>query len=100
MIFPYAMMRGSTVFWDRRDFLRLGGGLPVAGFMAPGLPQAGKPSPPRSARAAARSCILVSLLGGPPPLDMWDLKPNAPAEIRGPFQPIPTCLPGVQVCEH
>jgi hypothetical protein len=31
---------------------------------------------------------------------MWDLKPNAPAEIRGPFQPIATCVPGIQICEH
>ncbi|HKB35095.1 MAG TPA: DUF1501 domain-containing protein, partial [Gemmataceae bacterium] len=64
------------MFWDRRDFLRLGGGLAVAGFLAPGAAPA-KPSPPRSDRAAARSCILVYLLGGPPHLDMWDLKPDA-----------------------
>src|SRR5262249_12570747 len=48
----------------------------------------------------ARSCILVYLLGGPPHLDMWDLKPGAPAEVRGPFRPIPTVLSGVQICEH
>src|SRR5262249_42417901 len=45
-------------------------------------------------------CILIYLLGGPPHLDMWDLKPAAPAEVRGPFRPIATNVPGVQICEH
>jgi hypothetical protein len=48
----------------------------------------------------AKSCVLVYLLGGPPHQDMWDLKPDAPAEIRGPFRPIATTVPGLQVCEH
>ncbi len=53
---------------------------------------------PRS--GSAKSCILIYLLGGPPQLDMFDLKPEAPAEVRGPFQPIATNVPGVQICEH
>jgi len=48
----------------------------------------------------AKSCILVYLQGGPPHIDMWDMKPNAAAEIRGPFKPIATSLPGLQICEH
>ncbi len=48
----------------------------------------------------ARSCILVYLLGGPPHQDMFDLKPEAPAEVRGPFRPIATSVPGVRICEH
>jgi len=44
--------------------------------------------------------ILVYLLGGPSHLDMWDLKLQAPQEIRGPFQPIPTSVPGIQISEH
>src|SRR5205823_6372039 len=51
-------------------------------------------------RGKARSCILVYLLGVPPHLDMWDLKPSAPMEVRGPFRPIATTVPGLQVCEH
>jgi hypothetical protein len=43
---------------------------------------------------------LIYLLGGPPHLDMWDLKPSAPSEIRGPFRPIATTQPGLQICEH
>lgn len=48
----------------------------------------------------AKNCILLYLLGGPSHLDMFDLKPEAPQEIRGPFQPIATSVPGVHVCEH
>ena len=83
---------------SRRDVLRLGG-LLAAGypFSVAGLASANARQP---SRGGAKSCILVYLLGGPPHLDMWDLKPHAPAEIRGPFRPIPTTLPGVHVCEH
>src|SRR5262249_15137840 len=48
----------------------------------------------------ARSCIFIYLRGGPPHLDMWALKPEAPAEIRGPFRPIATRVPGLRICEH
>jgi hypothetical protein len=86
----------------RRDFLRLGGGLAVAGFSLP-LFSAPKASAVKSAGASAagkaKSCILVYLLGGPPHQDMFDLKPDAPAEIRGPFDPIATKVPGLQICE-
>lgn len=51
-------------------------------------------------RASAKHCILVYLLGGPSHLDMWDPKPAAPAEIRGPFAPIATAIPGVTFSEH
>ncbi len=47
-----------------------------------------------------KSVIYVVLDGGPSHLDMWDLKPQAPVEYRGPFTPIATKLPGVQICEH
>src|SRR5262249_3704838 len=76
----------------RRDFLRAGAGLTIAGFLTPAA-VAARPGP-------ARSCILIHLLGGQPHLDMWDLKPSAPAEVRGPFRPIRTSLPGTHVSEH
>ncbi|MGB0740302.1 MAG: DUF1501 domain-containing protein [Planctomycetaceae bacterium] len=44
--------------------------------------------------------IQIWLSGGPSQIDMWDMKPDMPSEIRGPFRPIPTCLPGVQISEH
>ncbi len=53
-----------------------------------------------AAGGRAKSCILVYLLGGPPHIDMWDLKPDAPAEIRGPFQSIETNVPGIRFGEH
>ena len=48
----------------------------------------------------AKSCILLFMWGGPAHQDTWDLKPDAPAEIRGQFQPIATNVPGIQICEH
>lgn len=48
----------------------------------------------------ADSCILVFLNGGPSHLDMWDMKPDLPQEMRSEFQPIATNVPGMQVCEH
>lgn len=64
---------------------------------------------PRSAGASgktpsgfgrAKACILLFMWGGPAHQDTWDLKPKAPAEIRGEFQPISTNVSGVQIGEH
>jgi hypothetical protein len=51
-------------------------------------------------RARARSCILLYMDGGPSHIDLWDMKPAAPEEVRGPFRPIATSVPGIHVCEH
>jgi hypothetical protein len=88
----------------RRDFLRVGGGLAVTGYaLPPWMTSARAGERATSSRAIAsgraRSCILVYLLGGPPHLDMFDLKPQAAAEVRGPFQPIATNVPGIEICE-
>ncbi|MFP6766111.1 MAG: DUF1501 domain-containing protein, partial [Planctomycetaceae bacterium] len=48
----------------------------------------------------ARSCVFIFLFGGPSHVDLWDLKPEAPVEIRGDFQPVETNVPGIQICEH
>lgn len=89
---------------ERREFLRIGGGLAVGGFTLPtfsrpSVVQADLSSQPLTTPGSAKSCILLYLLGGPPHLDMFDLKPEAPAEIRGPFQPISTNVSGLQICE-
>ena len=47
-----------------------------------------------------RSCILIFYYGGPSHIDMYDMKPDAPAEIRGQFGSIATSVPGLRVCEH
>ena len=67
-----------------------------------GLASLGRAAEPDtgSPRSPARSTILFFLCGGSSHLDMWDLKPNAPAEYRGEFQPIPTTASGVRLCEH
>ncbi|WP_435017736.1 DUF1501 domain-containing protein [Tundrisphaera sp. TA3] len=88
---------GST---SRRWFLRAGlAGL--AGLATPDLLRlqakaATSPSKP----GGPKSVILLWLSGGPSHIDMWDPKPDAPAEIRGPFGSIPTKLPGVRFGEH
>jgi hypothetical protein len=80
---------------SRRDFLMVGGSL-AGGLTLSSLLRA-------EARLGTghthKSLINVFLPGGPPHQDMWDLKPDAPAEIRGEFKPIATNVPGIQLCE-
>jgi hypothetical protein len=55
---------------------------------------------PTASKPRARACILLYMDGGPSHIDLFDLKPDAPAEIRGPFRSIATSVPGTRVCEH
>ena len=87
---------------NRRNALRLGTCRLFAGLSLPRLLEwqamASTGQPP-----VAKSCIFIFLEGGPSTIDLWDLKPEAPAEIRGPYKPIATCVPGTQVgslCER
>lgn len=84
--------QASSSFGERRRLLQAG-----AWGLLPGLQAAAAETEPQR---PARRCILIYLLGGPSHIDMWDLKPNAPREIRGPFQPIATSVPGTQFGEH
>jgi hypothetical protein len=59
---------------------------------------AGKPSS-ASSGSGHKAVINVFLGGGPPHQDLWDLKPDAPAEVRGEFKPIKTAVPGIDICE-
>lgn len=82
---------------SRRHFLQVGS-LPVLGL---GLADLLK----LEARAGAaeprkRSCIVLYQQGGPATIDIWDLKPAAPMEFRGEFEPIPTNVSGIQITEH
>jgi hypothetical protein len=83
----------------RRQALRLGSVGLIGGLTLPRLFElqavAGNGKPPQ-----AKSVIFLFLEGGPSTIDMWDLKPDAPAEIRGPYQPISTNVPGTFVGEH
>lgn len=81
----------------RRDLLRSGtlsiGGLSLAGYMK--LADAGQVKPGHATRA-----IFIELPGGPSHMDTFDMKPNAPSEVRGSFNPIKTNVPGIEFCEH
>src|SRR5262245_2940262 len=80
----------------RRDFLRIGG-LGLGGLALPALLRA---EAARDTRSSHKAVIMIFMTGGPPHQDMYDLKTEAPAEIRGPFQPIASRVAGIQVCEH
>jgi Protein of unknown function (DUF1501) len=82
---------------SRRDFLTVGGTL-VGGALA--LPNLLAAEAQSGVRSSHKAIINVFLPGGPPHLDMWDLKPDAPADIRGEFNPIDTNVPGIRICEH
>lgn len=85
---------------SRREFLRIGG-LALGGMSLPGILHAETQSTGRpAARLSHRAIIMVYLPGGPPHLDMVDLKPDAPSEIRGPYKPIETKVSGIRICEH
>ncbi len=80
---------------SRRGFLRIGG-LALGGLSMSDVLRAEAASGSKS----TKSVIMVFLPGGPPHQDMYDLKPNAPAEVRGEFKPIKTNVPGIEICEH
>ncbi len=80
----------------RRNFLKVGAfgaGLTLAEMLRARATAAGRPT-------SNKSAIMIYLPGGPSHMDMYDLKPQAPAEFRGEFKPIPTNVPGIQICEH
>jgi hypothetical protein len=81
---------------NRRDFLRVGGlglaGLTLADVLRLRAESKGRSSP--------RAVIMVCLAGGPSHLDMYDLKPDAPADYRGEFRPIRSNVSGFDLCEH
>ena len=88
---------GSHYPIDRRAFL-VAGGLSFFGANLANIAAASEA--PRSDKPIAKSAILIWLSGGASHIDTWDLKPNAPAEYRGPFRGAATTAPGVTLCEH
>ena len=80
---------------SRRDFLMVGGSI-AGGLTLSSLLRA---EALQGVAQRHKSLINIFLPGGPPHQDLWDLKPDAPAEIRGEFKPINTNVPGIQVCE-
>jgi len=91
---------------SRRQWLKCGSlglfnlGLPHLLWARDGKSQMDANAPKRPGFGRARACILIFLKGGPSHLDTFDMKPDAPAEVRGEFRPIATSVPGIQICEH
>ena len=85
----------------RRDFLRVGA-LGTLGLSLPSLlrMQSRADAAGSSTFGRARRCILMHLFGAAPHQDTFDMKPEAPREVRGEFMPIPSNVPGVEVCDH
>src|SRR5215469_15743560 len=79
--------RNAMAMIRRRDFLKAGAALPLVGL------------PGRASSGRETSCILLMLVGGPSHLDTWDMKPDAPSNVRGPFRPIKTNVPGIEISE-
>src|SRR5262245_46856140 len=83
---------------SRRELLEIGGiglwGLSLSSVLRGDALQSVTSLPPR-----ADACILIFLNGGPSHLDMWDMKPDAPVEVRGEFKPISSSVPGIQLSE-
>jgi hypothetical protein len=81
---------------SRRSFLKLGamtiGSLTLADLL--------RAEAAAGVGSSSKAIINIHLSGGPSHQDMWDLKPTAPAEFRGEFNPIATNVPGVEICEH
>jgi hypothetical protein len=97
-----SLQSGATRLCDgipRREALRIGS-LCALGLSLPKLLSARAAAPAAGRFGRAKACIVLWMSGGPPQHETWDPKPDAPAEVRGPFRPVPTRLPGVQVCEH
>ena len=81
---------------DRREFLKIGA-LGLGGLTLPNLLRAEQAA---GIQKSHKAVIMIYMVGAPPHQDMYDLKPDAPAEVRGEFKPVNTPVPGIQICEH
>ena len=84
---------------NRRSFLQVGA-TGMAGLSLPAWMQMEADGAVDFSKAKIKNCITLLLIGSPGHLDTWDMKPEAPADIRGKFKPIPTNVEGIDICEH
>lgn len=89
----------GVVVRSRRNMLKAGVA-GVAGLSLPGLLQAREQASRAGNALSRKSVILLWMTGGPSHIDTWDMKPTRPTINRGPFAPIETAVPGIQICEH
>src|SRR5207249_4834950 len=92
------MERVSEVDMRRRTALKLGATGLISGLTLTRLIHLQARAATADA-AKAKACIFLFLEGGPSHIDMFDMKPDAAKEIRGPYKPKPTSVPGTQICE-
>lgn len=96
--------RRSAGGMSRRGLIRVGSiglaGLSLEGLLRLRAASADSGLAAPAPRGRAKSAILLFLSGGPAHMDMWDMKPDAPEDVRGTFRPIETNVAGIQVCEH
>ena len=85
--------------FHRRDFMHVGA-LSLMGLGLPSLLSNEAWARANNKRRGAKNIIMIWLAGGPATIDMWDLKPAAPANVRGEFKPISTSANDIQICEH
>jgi hypothetical protein len=100
MLTIFGKPHGRGGFCDglsRRDFLTVGGTLFGGALALPNLLAAEAKS---GVKTSHRAVINIYLPGGPPHIDMFDMKPDAPKEFRGEFDPIRTNVTGIEICEH
>ncbi len=81
---------------SRREFLKVG----ALGMGGLALPQLLEAEAKAGIRNSHKAVIMIYLVGAPPHQDMYDIKVDAPSEIRGEFKEIPTNVPGIRICEH
>ena len=81
---------------SRRNFLKIG----ALGLGGLGLPELLRAEAQAGIRRSHKAIIMIYLPGGPPHQDMFDIKTDAPSEIRGEFRAIKTKVPGIEICEH
>lgn len=99
MLTVFAKAAASRRYCDgvsRRNFIKIG----ALGMGGLALPQLLKAEAASGIRRSRKAVIMIYLPGGPPHQDTFDLKMDAPSEIRGEFRPISTKVPGIQICEH
>src|SRR5947208_172259 len=84
---------------SRRELLQAGALSFFGGLLSPS-PSTLQAASPKASAGRVKSVVLLDLFGGPSHLDTFDLKPLAPAEVRGTFRPIVTSLTGLHICEH
>ncbi len=89
----FRLLAQTDPFASRRAFLRIGS----AGLIGLSLPDLLRAA---TAQTKAKSLIVIALEGGPAHQDLWDMKPDAPENVRGEFKPIATTVPNLVFCEH